>query len=395
MALIPQPAAIGSSPEITRIWPFKQRGAFIDSLQWQTDVIKAKAAEQRIALRARPRRVLNYDFLMTDYQVASADSLINAADIFEVPDWGQSAPVTSASGTTVIADVSNLNIAIGDKVILWESDVVYESLTVSNIVGSTITVDSTIILSYTDAIIMPLLDSKMPDGFSVSRIGSDLSNVSANFVVFSGTDIGATTYSTYQGHDLMDDDRVLGGGSLEETTGWELNSFDNGIGTPKHIRTRDYVQRRFTMRWMLFTKAEMLTLRKWLHSRRGKQKVFWASTKAKDLEPASAASGTGLTVFDHTGANTLDRVGEFDIQIEDVNGTLYNRRVTAYTTGIAVDGRYTVDMTLDAVTTIAQADIVRISYLRLCRLDTDRIEFSYAAGGHVSVAVPIVEVPAP
>lgn len=379
--------------DVTRVWPFKQRGQFIEGLEWKTDLMQFKSGEQRIALRAAPRRYFSYEFLMTDSEVASASALIREADIFQVPDWGQRASVSSASGTTVIADVSNLNLANGDTAILWETALLYEVVVISTIVGSTITVDA-VDNVYTNAIIMPLVSSRLRDGISISRAGAEINMVSADFEVFDATDIAATTYSTYRSFDLMDDDRMLAGSELTEGASWDLQVIDNEFGAIQHIKRRDYYDREFTMRWRLTAQADILALRKWIHARRGKQKVFWTSSKAKDLEPASAASGTSLTVFEHEGATLLGRTGTFDIQIEDASGTRYNRRVNSYVAGTAVGGRATVNLTLDQATTIAQANIARISYLRLVRFNSDRVEIQHIPASGILVAVPLIEVPA-
>lgn len=389
------PTPIDRTILISRIWPFQPRGGFIEALEWRTDVMRAKAAEQRIALRTAPRRTFNYNFLMTDSQVASAASLINAADIFNIPDWGQRAIVTDAAVASITADVSEINLFLGSTAILWESDQRYEAVTISGIAGSVITLSDPIVLSYTNAIIMPLVSSKLPGGVSISRSAAEVNMLSASFEVYDETDIAATTYATYQGYDLMDDDRVVGSGSVNESVSWENSTFDNAAGVVKHIRKRSYFDQTFTMRWHVFTDAAVLALRKWFYARRGKQKVFWASTKAKDLEPASDFSGSTATVYDHVAANVLDRTGSFDIQIEDTSGTLYNRRVTAYVAGTPIGGRRTVDLTLDAATAITLGNVSRISYLRLVRFDSDRIEMQFEPSAGVQISVPLIEVPVP
>jgi hypothetical protein len=144
------------------------------------------------------------------------------------------------------------------------------------------------------------------------------------------------------------------------------------------------------MRWLETSKTAQGDLLDWIASRYGRQKSFWASTFSKDLEPAAAISGTTVRVFN----DVLARPFGYHIDITARDGTRYYRQVTAAAAGSLVDGRATVDLTIDGSVTLALADIARISYLHLVRFESDRAEYNYSAPNVLRLAMNCIEVPA-
>ena len=73
------------------------------------------------------------------------------------------------------------------------------------------------------------------------------------------------------------------------------------------------------------------------------------------------------------------------------------RRVTAVSSGPAVSGNPTFDLTIDSALGVAvtAAAFGRISFLRCARFDADRIELLHRPGEGLAVAVPCIEVPVP
>lgn len=383
-----------------QLWPFKPQGSVTEVLEWKTDVMRAKAAEQRVALRTLPRRSWQYKYLMTDLEYSAARAMIREAETFYAPDWTQQEAVHSvlqADGVVnpganidVIADSFTLsNVNIGAQVMLWESDTNYEVVTVNSVGADRINALA-VVNSYTAAKLIPIFASHCPQGISAARRSDGLNATKATFIAYENLDLGASSFTTYRGHDLMSDIPVVSSGTLSEGSDWLLETFDNGSGLPVHLRQSDYMDMSFSMRWNVHTRAESQTIRKWLHSRRGKQKAFWMSSNGKDLAPAADISGTTITVANLAGLALLGRVGAFDIEVKETSGTKYQRQVTNLSAGAG-----TVDMTIDSTLTLPLANIERISLLRCGRFDADRIEIEHSPPHQMAVKVQCVEVPVP
>jgi hypothetical protein len=277
-----------------QIWPFKPRDGLIESLDWRTDVFQAKAAEQRIALREAPRRTFNMDHFMTEYEYSAARAMIWAAqggDEFLAPDWAQSIVIGSVSpGSPVTISVDLTTTDMGTSALLWESISKFEQVTITN--DSNGVSLATVVNDYDNARLMPLWAASCPEGFSVTRSGGRIVEGSVARTVRDNSDLGLSTYTQYRGLDIIPTCPVIGASSFDESIGWQVTTFDNQQSIPYYLRQRSYPDTIFQMRWHEFTRAGLWEVRQWMHSRRGRQKAFWLSSRGRDFEPAANISGT-------------------------------------------------------------------------------------------------------
>lgn len=376
-----------------QIWPFKPQEQFTETLEWRTDVFRAKSAEQRIALRTAPRRTFSFSPILTDIHYSAARSMVRDATSFYVPDWTQRVAVgtvSPGSDVSISPDLTGIDLSNGDRAILWESLDSFEAVNLTIDSADNVTIDS-VVNSYTNPYLMPLVEAKAPNGLNADRIPVGFNRVSIDFEVFDNDDLGATSYSQYRGHDVISDSPVISSGTFAETLLWPVGTLDNEVSTPSHLRSRDIPDLTFQMRWHVTGMANSYTVRQWLHSRRGMQKAFWLSSHGSDLTLAATigASDTVITVERPTGMNTLSRT-DFDIEVLN-GGTSYYRRVT----GVATNTTDTLDLTIDSSLGVEVANPNRISYLRCARFNADRIEIIHRAKGGMSVAVPCIEIPVP
>jgi hypothetical protein len=371
-----------------RVWPFKPLSPVLEALEWRTDVFRAKSSEQRIALRKQPRRVFSFAHFMRDQECNYARTLIRNAQGeagFYIPDWTMADSVGAvSSGVGVSIPASLQDVYYEDRALLWESETKYEVLDItwdSN--GLTADVSGT----YERANIMPLLEGDCPEGLTVTRTGHNINNASIIFILSESQDIASSSYPSYRGHDVMTDCPVVAGG-LEESSRFEVTTFDNGVGDIEYLRARALVEHTCQMQWLLTSREDTFDLRQWLHSRKGRQKAFWYSTRGKDLTPVSL-SGTTLTVYN----DILLRPAPFDVEIIGNDGVTYRRQVESASAGSPVNGRDTADLTLDS--SVSATEAVKVSILHCVRFDSDRAELEHNAGGYIRLSMPCREVPVP
>ncbi|MEM6484972.1 MAG: hypothetical protein AAF662_08315 [Pseudomonadota bacterium] len=360
----------------------------VESLQWATDIIFTKTSEQRIGLRLQPRRVFNFSHTLSD-EVANYSRVLtrNAQGDsgFLVPDWTQTQSVGAISaGSGVVIPVDLSTVDFGTQALIWESESRNEAVTITLGAGN---VTADVANTYANAQIMPLWPGSSPEGLNMSRLGAGNNNLAMGFILSESSDISASTYPQYRGHDVLTDCPVLGGSTFDETTAFSLSGFDNVVGNNVYLRARDLINQVQQMRWHVFERASIYALRQWLHSRKGRLKAFWLSSRARDLEPVSF-SGTTLTVFN----DVLTRPAPFDVEVV-IDGASEYRQVTAAASGATIDSRATVDLTLDSALTGTEID--RISMFYCVRFDSDRVDLEHAAAAGVVVQVPVREVPVP
>lgn len=373
-----------------RIWPFMPRDTLLERLEWSTNVLPAKSAEQRIALRTQPRRAFLFGHYFTDENSNYARTLVRNAqgeDGFWVPDWTQReqvSDITAGSGVSISVDLSSVK--YGDSALIWETVYKNEVITVTQ--GSP---ENTLIgdvsQNYTAPYIMPVWQGNAPEGLQVQRLPKNINNAAISFVLTDDYDISASSYSQYRSIDVMTDSPVISSGTFQEVEVFDVSQFGNAAGDAHYLRQRDLINFTYQMRWHVLTQSDLYTLRQWLHSRYGRQKAFWLSTKAKDLE-VSSISGTTVTVFN----DILARPSGYDIELVE-DGASYYRQVTGAVAGTPVGGRPTVDLTVDTTLGITEAE--RCSYLLCSRFDSDRIELNHQAGQGTVIAVQCKEIPVP
>lgn len=189
-------------------------------------------------------------------------------------------------------------------------------------------------------------------------------------------------YGQYRGMDVVDDCFVVAGGSFAESFKLSLQGFDNGTANPYYLLNRTLADVGFQVRWQSQDMAVMYDVIRFIHSRKGKQRAFWVSTKSKDLTSADGITGTTVSVTDITRDDV-----PFHIEIVSA-GTSYYREVTAIAEN--TDGTY--DLTIDSALTLSDVD--RISFLICARFDSDSIEIRHEPT-YSSIQIPCLEIPEP
>jgi len=369
------------------IWPYAPMDVMTERLQWLTDVLQARSAEQRICMREIPRRAFSMSHMMSAARYSEAQQTVREEEDFLIPHWGQIAAVGAvASGTLVTVngcfDVTEL--AIGSQVVVWGSDTAYEQAEVTAINATTAELDA-VSGTYASALVMPLLNGKMLGGIEAQRDNSPWRIVSVDFQINDNLDDPATGYSQYLSIDVLTDVPVIGaGGSFSESIKFPAQTFDNQTSNPEHIRLRTLPENTFFISWQKQDMAEMYVLIQWLHSRRGRQKAFWVSSFAGDLTVAGNITGTTLPVADFSRTDF-----PVDVDILGIDGTHYYRRVTA-----ATPSGGNVNLTMSTTLSLTAANTEKISFLRCARLDSDNIDITHTPG-RGALQVVCMEIPTP
>ncbi|MFN4063441.1 MAG: hypothetical protein ACK4JA_04540, partial [Parazoarcus communis] len=218
--------------------------------------------------------------------------------------------------------------------------------------------------------------------------------VSIRMDITENTDDAATSYPQYRGHDVMTDCPKIGGGALSEGVVWPVEIIDSQLGRFAAVRERTTPDATFTMRWRVFGACAASSLRAWLHSRRGRQRAFWLSSRGRDFLPADdlVAADTEITVQALPALDALARES-FDVELVTTAGAMLHRQVTGWR--LDSNGNVVLELAEPIGADIPATAVRRLSWLRCVRFDADRIELTHRAAAGVEVAVPCVEVPVP
>ena len=380
------------------LWPFMPVGEVVEVLEWRTDVLRARASEQRFRLRERPRRTWNFAHLFDAEGQAAARAILRTGAACQVPDWIKAihaGPVAAGASVSIAMTTAGLGLVAGASVVLWNGLRDFEVCEIESVAPSALVL--AFVVTARNATIYRVDQAHAAVELSISRPAGPLQLGTISFEAPAVDTYGASTYAQYRGHDVLPMVPRVGGGTLAEDFAWPVERFDNETGLLATSALRELPDDTFMMRWHVFTAPEIAALRAWVASRYGRWLAFWQSTWQRDLVAAAdvGSGDTTLRVYAPTGATTLGR-SAFDLEIQ-APAAVYLRRITAASAGPAVNGRPTIDLTMDSSfgTAVTAAQFGRISYLRCARFNADRIELLHRPGEGLAVAVPCIEVPVP
>lgn len=366
-------------------WMFRPLSGFSQSLEWSTEIIRSKASEQRIALRAFPRVQYNFKHKLDRKSFQIAKSILMTDVYCKVPDWALRYTATIGNGTNKVVTIGSHVFAVNDEVVLWLSDLVFQVSNVVAITSTSITIDS--VDTSGTFLLMKMIDSNISGGIQASAGGDTWSDVSLTAESRLPINYGVYTASTYRSKPVYPFQAVVED-SLSEKISWVTETIDNDLGIFDVLKTRNKVDSIVSIRTLL-TDTSTLDVLKWFQTMLGKQQEFYASSGFADFSLVQAATSGATTIRVYGRHQYLD---VDDIQIKFIDGSTVNLDISSLTQGPLTNGEYTTDIAFTSA--IGQAinptQAIKISKLYLLRQNIDRIELVHGVhdSNLVGVTVP-------
>lgn len=362
----------------------------IERLSWKSAVlVSPSAAEQRFALRWSPRRSFEAMFSVNGRTRTLLDvalSAAGAADWF-LPIWHDGERVSSAisSGASSLSvDTDFREFRVNGFVMLWASETDYEVHEVTSIGSGTIGIDPVTSKTWPAwTRVFPCVRARIGAFPEQARRSGAVSEGSIRFDVTTDNDwsdgaasIGLPTYQTLrvltQRPDRVNDltvayERILE--DLDGEVGLITRQDRSGLSLPTYGHA-----------WMRLGRQEQANLRALFYDLKGRVTPLWVPTFQDDLELA-----VGTTALDDSllvEPCGLVRFGvpfsgreHLHIRLRD--GTDIFRRITGVSTNAGNE-----EVVLDSALGVAfePRDVLSISFMSLCRLNTDDIEINHITG---------------
>lgn len=371
-----------------------------ERIEYKTKILPARTgAEQRYRLRNRPRRSLEFQLLaISQGETQPLQSILwkSQGKPFAVPWWPDEVMYqgTLAAGSTTIAvDTSGRLFDLATMVVVWTDPDHCEVQTIQSVSDGLITCGP-LSASYENPSILPAFPGRLPDG------GQNL-DIESNEV--------ARGIFQFACEVMADDPRpapaamtqVYGFDVLEEEPDWSeppgqstrriLSRFDNGMG-PVVVRDRGGVAfQEQGFAWFLDGRSKVQAFRDFVDSRMGSLVPFWVPTWREDLTLAqqAPANTSGIVVKESGYATRMfPDVARRYLAIQNPAGGWIYRKVTS-----ASSNGTTETLTLDAtVGTLLQAGTA-VSFLVLCRLDSDKAAIEWNDVTFGQAETKFVEIP--
>lgn len=357
-----------------------------ERLNWLTDVLLTQSGiEQRIGLRAAPRRGLEYALAtLNRHETNRLETVLIGwqARIFAVPVWTDvqtlAAPLAAGS-LSIPCTTADYEFAAGGLALLWRAHDDYEALEILSVDVAALTLKSATLADWPAGTrVYPIRLGMLPQrqGFTRATGHHVTGQVAFSFVDNPGV-AAADSGDTYAGYRVY-----LGRTNWREPVEIEaqrqLETLDYETGAPWVDDLSGLATLLKSWRWTLQSRSEIVALRGWLAARGGRRVPFWSASQAVDLEVIAAigASDSAITVRNIGYASYLDgRADRRHLVIETLDGARHYRAITASSEIDAASESLTIDATLGV--TLQPADIASVRFMHLVRLDSDEVEIEW------------------
>ena len=383
----------GLSPDWTDGW--------LERLMWATDVLTSRdGTEQRVSLRAKPRRSLEFSILVGRDDAALLDVLLSAwqSRVYALPIWPDKAFLSAAitAGSTVIPiSTTNLEYEADGLLVIGSDSRNTEAAEVLSVASNAVTLKQPLLSNWpAGSFVVPARTarlrvtqavSRVTDAIATARLVFDIAGTTAIAKQESATTFNSTAVWTTRPNRVRDvetDYRRLA----------EVLDFDTGITAVDDHAARPFVRRAFD--YIFKSRSEIAAFRGWLAARAGRLTAFWHPTWEASIVPTKKilSNQTVMTVASRGYALYFNPMpGRTEAAFLHKNGSWYFRTITSFGAGTTGD---------EEVMTINQSfgfdanpeDWIAIYFLEKTRLDADQIELNWQTDSVAEVSLPMRSV---
>lgn len=354
-----------------------------EALEWKTEVFRSRTGEQRVALRATPRRSIGMDLLLsaTEYEQVRSSLRGTLPGPWWIPDWlGFDTLVTAGQD-----QFHPLHSGAFDEYLLCFGGANPSELLLIEEVTTEGVVITTTPAANPHPYYSPALPGYILNDPTVAVQGGPNFRLSLTFSVFESIVPEAEGLTLYKGVPLLTDCPKLS--DLSESLERQLILVDNEFNTPFIEVEFNTPRQHLVASWMVPFGAECWRLRTLFQSFQGKQKHFWTPAWNRGITLTQDIAGASMLVRDFGFTSAY---GTGDIYIQKKSGGYEVRGVTASSVSGGVE-----TLVLDSSLTLSRTEVDFVSLLLPVRLDADRVEFSGIPGYGARVSVPLIGVPLP
>lgn len=366
-----------------------------ENLEWLTRVHQSvTAAEQRIARRLSPRRTFEFKVSFSEVERQLFESAIYSygSRVWSMPIFTDCARLLQSvqqGAVDLPINTVGYDFAVGGRAILMTGNN-KEMVEITALEPNKITVKRPIVGNYdrTFTAVYPLRSAVLTDMPQVRRLSDNVSTAQIRLQLHehNGWSDDVSHLPTYRNHPV-----------LEPTSEWSeditaqyarlIKTLDNETGLPYYLDTANKAMQITAHRFVASGREEQRKLRNLFYYLHGRQRAIWVATSSTDVTPVGDIVGKTLDIayINYTGA-LQKQAGRQDVRIECTGGRVFYRRIVSSnvidssTERLAFDGD-----TLN----IKQAEILKISYLTLSRLESDTVSWVHHtdADGAATVTV--------
>lgn len=380
------------------LWPFPAAQEITEVLEWRTDILQARAGEQRIALRPRPREIVTFRHRLDALGMARAADLARAgfAEDWRVPLWHmalQPDDDLSQAATEILLDTGVSDFRAGGEAAIAVDGGDAVPVAIAGVQSDRLVLAEPLQASALGMVVGPVTARRitvapirtgvLTMAVEITRRRQGDGTVTATFLLRDAPDLAAPSLPTYLGRPVQTDPSLVRR-PLTASLRRAVEYVDNGFGPLKVEPLRDTFERSETITLKAHAPTTRHSLRRWLCSLRGRQASFWLPTWGCELQLRSPMTSGSVLMRVAPVAAIEAYVGRRIIL--EMPSTLRFRTITA-ASAEGGDHRLTISSDLGEPMPLG----TKVHFLTAVRADADRAELTHRAGAS-EVTLPVVEV---
>lgn len=377
------------------IFSYKPSINYTENIEFLTDVIKTKTSEQRICLRKNARVIFDFDVYFNESDFREIKAITRSIDkkTFVYPDWvsGTSVGDVSGSDTEIYFDTTEGSYVVGNLLAIVSGEGYIRTAKALEIYSDRIVLENNLGEDLLNAKIYPAFLVFIKDGLNIRRNVNSINFGTLSLQSILNFDYSSSlSYPTYRTYPvLLGCNPILGG--ISDTILQPMDVFDNGSSNPEFEYNIYDLSRTFTLNFTVNGNKERATLKKLIHTMKGRYKTFWIPSYHNDFTLAANIGISATTISVNAfGYGYYYRQGETaDFVIEMNNGTYYYNRITASTKDVDIEV-FTLQSAFGA--TILMTNVKRIMFLHRVRFDSDNIQLRHLTGNITQCSTVVREV---
>lgn len=371
----------------------------VERLTWATDILQSESGvEQRRAIRLAPRR----EFEASMYVEGRERQLLDLAlfgwgsRVWALPIWHEVQLLgvgASAGALSITCSTQYLDFRAGGLAMLrGESAFASETVEIIAVAANSLLLKRATQQAWpVGSRLYPVRSAQLTQQPSLTRLTDTTSSADVQFLVVEPCDWPALMPATlYRGRPVFET-RPDEGEDLTSSYQRLLLTLDSGSAIPLMTDTANRAFPVQAHRWLEMGRAERAALRSFIYAMKGRQKAVWLPTHADDLTLVDIVTSVATTLdIANIGYSRFAsaKPGRRDIRIVLWDGTVYYRRITGSSEMSNDIERIAIDATFGRQ--ILPADVLRISWLALCRQDSDTVEIEHMTDSEGLAATQLV-----
>lgn len=377
--------------EILPTWTFEPNwaGTYTEALEWLTDVLTSpKGAEQRRSLRVYPRKTIEFTSAIgnNDRKVFRQFLEAHSGRNFYLPQWHESyrlgAAVLAGATSILVPSADNGGIRVGDVLFIGgEKSRQFELAEVSALSSTTVTLASPLENAWeTFSKVHPVRKARLDDQPTLRKVSDSAMSFSINFRIMERNDDTPSDAAIVSHLDVYEGLNVLQtppdeGDNTDFAFSRIMDELDNDTSIPQFFDIAGIPFPTQKHNWVSSGRQDYGKLKSLLFRLRGRWGNLWLPSFTDDMRLANPTPAGDQYLLVENFGFTLSggiQVGHDHLAIFFCDGRREYRRVTSST--VLNDDVEVIGVDQPFAEDLLPEDVLRVSFMRLSRLDQDRIE---------------------